>query len=65
MKLADAIAQAGGVHAGFKIPPYITQLTQGKHAYDSCCHCAGGKCDRCRESGCVDRDWRKKGREVP
>jgi hypothetical protein len=36
-----------------------------KHWYQNTCHCAGGKCDRCKAKGCADRDWRKRGLDVP
>lgn len=29
------------------------------------CWCAQGKCERCKATGCHDRDWRARGREVP
>jgi hypothetical protein len=60
----------GGYHGGNSHPipqPYLIskKITQGKHFYQNTCWCAGGKCDRCKARECTDRDWRKKGREVP
>ena len=71
MLLKDAIALAkhnhGNQHTVNRIQPilFAPLNTRSKHFFQSCCWCAGGKCDRCRSSGCADRDWRKQGREVP
>ncbi len=31
-----------------------------KYFWDDACHCAGGKCNRCRATECADRGWKER-----
>jgi hypothetical protein len=63
MNLGDAIKQKGNTVALHKVTAKLD--TGSKHFHQNQCHCAGGKCERCKATDCRDRNWREQGKEVP
>lgn len=55
----------GRYPAGERNPLNSSINTTSKHWYQNTCHCASGKCERCKAAHCADRDWRKRGLDVP